>query len=197
MFKPHSPSDYPSFLLYVLDETHITVTLATATTVLYTHNAHVLWMAVGALGSSLAAKVLKKCIKGPRPPPPSDSAPSPVRPKKTYGMPSTHSTALSFYFFYTLPLLVVSQSAAKDSTSRIPYPWLVGPAVTVYWMMGLWSRKELGYHTWRQIFVGVVFGGVLAFTWRRIWESCSVGVYLQPLIDRIWSEVVGRGLYGH
>ncbi|WVO21300.1 uncharacterized protein IAS62_002608 [Cryptococcus decagattii] len=53
MLRPHSPSEYPSLLLYILDETHITVTLTTAFVIIYTRNAHAVWLAIGALGSSL------------------------------------------------------------------------------------------------------------------------------------------------
>ncbi|KAK8844579.1 hypothetical protein IAR55_006426 [Kwoniella newhampshirensis] len=181
--KPHTPSEYPSLLLYILDETHITVTLTTAFAILWTRDAHVVWFAIGALNSSLSAKVLKKFIRSPRPPPPppTSSKPSSIRPKRTYGMPSTHSTALTFYFSYLLPLF-----------PHLPYPLLVGPLITSYWIGGLWSRKELGYHTWEQIGVGAGFGAILAIAWRGVWEQCPIiGSTLQWLIDTTWRTMFG------
>ncbi|KIR62592.1 hypothetical protein I314_03538 [Cryptococcus bacillisporus CA1873] len=180
MLRPHSPSEYPSLLLYILDETHITVTFTTAFVIIYTRNAHAVWLAIGALGSSLTAKALKKLIRGPRPPPPPDSSASPVRPKKTYGMPSTHSTALTFYAAYMLP-----------SLSSLPLPYLSGLGIVGYWASGLWSRKELGYHTWEQIGAGALTGVLMSLIWRGIWNNWDVEGTLQPLIDHVWKAVVG------
>ncbi|WWD22872.1 hypothetical protein CI109_107367 [Kwoniella shandongensis] len=184
--KPHNPSEYPSILLYILDETHITVTFTTALAILWTRDAHVVWFAIGALNSSLSAKVLKNLIRSPRPPPPppTTSKPYTLRPKRTYGMPSTHSTALTFYFSYLLPLIVVPNG--------LPYPFFLGPLVTSYWIGGLWSRKELGYHTWEQIVGGAAYGTLLAGVWRGVWEHWPViGKGLQGLIDVTWRTVFG------
>ncbi|WVR03256.1 hypothetical protein IAU60_000247 [Kwoniella sp. DSM 27419] len=183
--KPHKPSDYPSVLLYILDETHITVTLSTALAILWTRNAHVAWFALGALNSSLSAKILKEAIRDPRPPPPpSDSKASPVRPKRTYGMPSTHSTALTFYFIYLLPYAY-----------RLPNPWSYFGAigVTAYWVLGLWSRKALGYHTFKQVLGGVAYGTLLAVGWKAAWYAYpTIGTHFQHIIDWVWSSVFGR-----
>ncbi|ODN75532.1 hypothetical protein L202_06657 [Cryptococcus amylolentus CBS 6039] len=193
MLHPHSPSEYPSILLYVLDETHITVTAATALTILFTRDAHVVWLALGALSSSLSAKVLKKMIRQPRPPPPpSSSKPSKIRPKKTYGFPSTHSSALSFYFFYLLPLFSCLPTSSSIPLSAEVQRWGAGAAVTSYWAAGLWSRKELGYHTWEQILAGAAWGGVVAWAWGVVWEKFALQGPVQGLIDGIWGATVGR-----
>ncbi|WRT63397.1 uncharacterized protein IL334_000302 [Kwoniella shivajii] len=185
MFKPHKPSDYPSLLLYILDETHITVTLSTALAILFTRNAHVVWFAIGALNSSLSAKVLKNLIRNPRPPPPppTSSVPSKIRPKRTYGMPSTHSTALTFYFIYLIPFVTLLPS---------PYSLLAGLGVGGYWILGLWSRKELGYHTWEQVLGGGLYGTLLALGWKSLYKNYPViGNSIQGLVDAVWSKVFG------
>ncbi|ORX34905.1 hypothetical protein BD324DRAFT_633132 [Kockovaella imperatae] len=239
---PHSPSDYPSFLLYVLDETHLTITVLHAAIIIYTRDAHIAWIAVGALGSSLSAKGIKHFIRSPRPPPPPPTSntdlKSHVRPKKTYGMPSTHSTALSFYFFYLVPeLLLSSQMLASLPFTlgiRIPLPasirpyipsfsavpklrsagtfgsvrpprkeildslttgqrWSSAIGITAYWLGGLWSRIELGYHTYSQVVVGAAFGWLLSTLWRGVWiANPALGPWLQGWIDTVWN--LGRGL---
>ncbi|WVF66359.1 hypothetical protein IAT40_001099 [Kwoniella sp. CBS 6097] len=195
--KPHKPSDYPSTLLYILDETHITVTLSTALAILWTRDAHVAWFALGALNSSLSAKVLKELIRSPRPPPPDPSSkPSRVRPKRTYGMPSTHSTALTFYFIYLLPFALssASQHSIGGTATGLPSPLSLaaGGGLIAYWSAGLWSRKELGYHTWEQIFGGAAYGTLLALGWKAAWGAYpAIGTNLQYLIDTVWSTVVG------
>ncbi|WWC85518.1 uncharacterized protein L201_000382 [Kwoniella dendrophila CBS 6074] len=182
--KPHKPSDYPSLLLYILDETHITVTLSTALTILYTRNAHVIWFAIGALNSSLSAKLLKELIRNPRPPPPDPtSSISKIRPKRTYGMPSTHSTSLTFYFIYLIPYV-----------RYLPFPLdiLGGIGLTGYWLLGLWSRKQLGYHTWEQIFGGVAYGTFLALSWRLVYNKYPfIGSRIQYITDIVWSRIFG------
>ncbi|WVW81482.1 hypothetical protein I302_103476 [Kwoniella bestiolae CBS 10118] len=184
IFKPHKPSDYPSLLLYILDETHITVTLTTALAILYTRDAHVVWFAIGALNSSLSAKVLKNLIRNPRPPPPDPSStPSKIRPKRTYGMPSTHSTALTFYFIYLIPYVHLLPT---------PLDWMAGVGVSTYWVLGLWSRKQLGYHTWEQVVGGAVYGTLLAVFWRGVWGRYPlIGRGIQGVFDAVWSRVFG------
>ncbi|WVQ93976.1 hypothetical protein IAU59_001054 [Kwoniella sp. CBS 9459] len=195
--KPHKRSDYPSTLLYILDETHITVTLSTALAILWTRDAHVAWFALGALNSSLSAKVLKELIRSPRPPPPDPSSkPSRVRPKRTYGMPSTHSTALTFYFIYLLPFALSSSFSSSSSAQSSSLPsslsLISGAGLIAYWSAGLWSRKELGYHTWEQIFGGAAYGTLLALGWKAAWKAYpAIGTGLQYLIDTVWRIVVG------
>ncbi|KAK6904963.1 hypothetical protein L486_02567 [Kwoniella mangroviensis CBS 10435] len=182
--KPHKPSDYPSTLLYILDETHITVTLSTALAILYTRDAHVVWFAVGALNSSLSAKLLKNLIRNPRPPPPDpSSSPSKIRPKRTYGMPSTHSTALTFYFIYLIPYV---------QYLSFPLSWLAGIGVSGYWVLGLWSRKQLGYHNWQQVLGGALYGTLLALGWKWVYGMHPwIGKGIQVIVDGVCARVFG------
>jgi len=64
--------------------------------------------------------------------------------------------------------------------------------VTGYWIGGLWSRVELGYHDYKQIAGGVGLGSVLAIIWRAGWEVGGFGRELQGLVDHIWGITLGR-----
>ncbi|TXT10684.1 hypothetical protein VHUM_02189 [Vanrija humicola] len=183
LLRPHKPSEYPSFLLYFLDQTHVTVTVGTAGTILYTQSPHAVWFSLGAVASTLMAKVAKKLIREPRPdsPPPDSNKTAPVKSKQTYGMPSSHSTALSYYFFYLFPLLPLATSSA----------WGERAVLTAVCALTIWSRVELGYHTVAQVLGGGVVGAVGAVTWSTLWNSVpAIETTLQSAIswtrDLVW-----------
>ena len=130
-------------------------------------------------------------------------------------MPSTHSTALTFYFAYLVPALLapalrfatshiaIAAPSALSRPSWLSHPtvahavslsqparYLAAAAITAYWIGGVWSRIELGYHTYGQCFGGVGLGIAMAAVWRAWWDSNPwLGVGLQGLIDRIWMLV--------
>ena len=131
------------------------------------------------------AKLIKHLIKAPRPPPPAFSTPSQVRPKQTYGMPSTHSTALSFYLAYLIPLL---PSLSHHLTIPVKIMQLL---VLAYWLAGVWSRVALGYHTFPQVIGGIVLGCTMAVGWKRVWFSSPT---LRSLGQRMIDEVCARTL---
>lgn len=153
---------------------------------------------------------MKGFIRDPRPPP-KESEPSPVRPKKTYGFPSTHSTALSFYLFYLLPILLSTPAGSISNPVFIPNPlsgtgagWMADfqglfysngfiGFLVAYWAGGVWSRVKLGYHTPEQVVGGVVFGMGLAMGWRSVWRSNEwVRDGLGQLIEIVWGQGVVR-----
>jgi dolichyldiphosphatase len=82
-------------------------------------------------------------------------------------MPSTHSTALTFFYAYLAPIYL---------------QWSV--PLTVAWVMGLWSRRELGYHTFAQIAAGAAIGAVAALTWHQIW------LHNVDVIQAYWSLII-------
>ena len=153
------------------------MTAATAITLAYARNAHVAWFALGAVGASqlgtlmpnklTVAKGIKKVVRQPRPPPAADTSSYSRRPKKTYGMPSTHSTALTFFYAYLAPL---------NGLTSIP--------LTIAWILGLWSRRELGYHTGEQIAVGAAIGAFAALVWRMLW------IHYFNYIQTSWSLIM-------
>ncbi|KAL7420184.1 hypothetical protein Q5752_005150 [Cryptotrichosporon argae] len=196
MRQPRRPSEYPSLLLYILDETHVTVTVTTALVVLWTRSAHATYFGAGALSTTLLAKLAKRFIQQPRPAPSAMSRASPVRPKRTYGMPSTHSAALSFYFFYLFPLLPLLprlSPAYSQATALGPWTWIERGALTALWALTLWSRVELGYHTPAQVVGGAAFGLAGALAWTAAWRSNPwLESALAEVIDEVWMRTVGR-----
>ncbi|BEJ16984.1 hypothetical protein CspHIS471_0603850 [Cutaneotrichosporon sp. HIS471] len=163
--------------MYDVAETHVTVTAATALAILWTQSAHCAYFAAGALGSTVVTRIIKRTIQQPRPPPPPPSTkPAPVRPKRTYGMPSTHSTALGFYFAYMWPLLPLISNNI----------WGERAAVATITVLTLWSRVELGYHTVPQVVVGTTVGVICAAAWKVLWESNpAIEIQLQSLMDTV------------
>ncbi|KAA1075815.1 hypothetical protein PGT21_027483 [Puccinia graminis f. sp. tritici] len=89
MIKPRIKSLY----LIILKEANIVITVLTAFSILYLRSAHSLWFGLGAIVATATAKILKRCIKQPRP---TEST------KKSFGMPSTHSSSITFYGIYLL-----------------------------------------------------------------------------------------------
>jgi dolichyldiphosphatase len=71
-----------------------------------------------------------------------------------------------------------------------PVRYIAAGAITAYWIGGIWSRIELGYHTYGQCFGGIGLGIVLAALWRAGWDSNAwIGTGLQGLINHIWGMV--------
>jgi dolichyldiphosphatase len=99
-------------------------------------------------------------------------------------MPSTHSTALSFYFFYLFPFILSSHISTPLRISGV-----VGLAG--YWIGGLWSRVELGYHDYKQVSAGVALGIILAGMWRGLWEYGGFQGHLQWLEDITLGRIFG------
>ncbi|OCF33102.1 hypothetical protein I316_05147 [Kwoniella heveanensis BCC8398] len=116
-------------------------------------------------------------------------------------MPSTHSTALTFYFIYLLPfalstskLSATGRATATAAGLGLPTPLslVAASGLIAYWSAGLWSRKELGYHTWEQVFGGAAYGTILALGWKAAWKAYpAIGEGLQYLIDTVWRTVIG------
>ncbi|EGF97955.1 uncharacterized protein MELLADRAFT_46163 [Melampsora larici-populina 98AG31] len=78
--------------LIILRETQIIVTIITAFAILHLRTAHSIWFGLGTLHATLIAKLLKRFIRQPRP---IDS-----NKISSYGMPSTHSSSISFFGIY-------------------------------------------------------------------------------------------------
>lgn len=96
-------------------------------------------------------------------------------------MPSTHSTALAFYFTYMWPLLPLLPQVSQ-------HIWVERAAVTAIASLTLWSRVELGYHTVAQVLGGTSVGVVCALAWRGIWDAYpAIGTGLQAAIDGVLS----------
>jgi len=100
-------------------------------------------------------------------------------------MPSTHSTALGFYFFYLWPLLpLVTKSVAGKWTERLALLGITG--------LGIWSRVELGYHTIPQVVAGAAVGALSALAWSALWTAePQLEGQIQHIIDSCVKVVLG------
>lgn len=137
------------------------------------------------------AKILKKFIKQPRPV-------GARKYEKTYGMPSTHSSSISFFGTY-LSLSSLLLPLHPRVTSLLPFYDTVfaplGPgaveasfwrsflshwgermtriALAVFFLAGAgsvcWSRVRLGHHTRAQVIAGISLGSCVALFWMTLW----------------------------
>jgi len=120
MIKPRIRSLY----LVILKEANIVITVLTALSILYLRSAHSLWFGLGAIIATATAKILKRCIKQPRP---TEST------KKSFGMPSTHSSSITFYGVYLL-LVCLLLPIHQKMTRLLPGTGIGtgGPEAAVY-----------------------------------------------------------------
>ncbi|KAH9812249.1 PAP2 superfamily-domain-containing protein [Melampsora americana] len=175
--------------LIILRETQIIVTIITAFAILQLRTAHSIWFGLGMINSTLIAKLLKRFIRQPRP----------IETNKissSYGMPSTHSSSISFFGIYlfltsiSLPIhrnligflkpilssqsiLILLDPQSDDSLHHLHLLqfiriWL-GFSFLTFSGIVCWSRVRLGYHTPSQVIVGSLIGTLLAFTWFTLW----------------------------
>ncbi|GAA6008898.1 hypothetical protein JCM11491_003825 [Sporobolomyces phaffii] len=190
--------------LSTLQNTQSIVTTMTVFFVLRIRTVHAAYFGVGTLVAAFSAKVLKKCIKQPRPA-------GSKKYEKTYGMPSTHSSSISFFGVYLslssllLPLhprftsLIPLYDRFVPSASPVPaslyshhltsHPFerTVRLALAAFFIFGsasvCWSRVRLGHHTRAQVIAGASLGSTIAFAWLSIWLGLDG-----------WSQLVGRDL---
>ncbi|MBW0512789.1 hypothetical protein O181_052504 [Austropuccinia psidii MF-1] len=190
MIKPR----IKSLILVCLKETHIIVTLITAISIIFLRSVHSLWFGIGTLIATGTAKLLKKYIRQPRP---NESN------RQTYGMPSTHSSSISFfavYLFLSCLLLPVHykirsafsfnhhqfnqdhwpiiQKFKSDhwNTLEFLFRFLAGLGFVIMGGLVCWSRIKLGHHTPSQVVVGAMIGGTIAWYTRDsglIWDGLA------------------------
>ncbi|KAK4055577.1 hypothetical protein OIV83_000123 [Microbotryomycetes sp. JL201] len=177
--------------LFLLGNTQSIVTSLTIAAILRIRTAHALYFGAGTLVAAFSAKSLKKVIRQPRPT-------GAKKFEKTYGMPSTHSSAISFFGTYLslssllLPLhpRVTSLVPLYDSWLRPLSPGAVEPSfwrsltrqygerltrivMAATFLFGAasvcWSRVRLGHHTPAQVVAGVSLGSAVAIAWMALW----------------------------
>ncbi|KAJ1999701.1 hypothetical protein GGI02_001419 [Coemansia sp. RSA 2322] len=124
-------------------------------------------MTVGACVSALLAKILKRLIRQERPV-------HERQLKKSYGMPSTHSTAVIFLStFATFIILYYAPSSLS--------PMLVALTIAASNMLGVsaaLSRVTNGHHTLAQVAAGSCLGVVCASVWWALRDA------FLPFIDQ-------------
>lgn len=151
------------FVLQFLDKTSLVMTTLTAFTVLYTRSAGVIYFGAGAVACAASVKGVKQILQQARP-----AQPTHRRQKQTYGMPSTHSSAIMFYGTYIT--LACTRLPLHASLPQSPFFCPFVALVTIAWACVVASsRILLGYHTAPQVVVGCIYGFTFACIWFWLW----------------------------
>ncbi|KAF9069647.1 hypothetical protein BDP27DRAFT_1222057, partial [Rhodocollybia butyracea] len=149
--------------------TNITVTALTASFILYTRSAGVVYFALGSTACMFSVKLVKRLIRQERP----VTQRSEKKRKKSYGMPSTHSASIAFYATF-IPLaciyLPIHNTLPQSWFIRVIPPLIVWPWATLIAL----SRILLGHHTVPQVAVGWAYGVTFAFFWFYMWTGCGM-----------------------
>ncbi|KAI8845798.1 PAP2 superfamily-domain-containing protein [Chytriomyces cf. hyalinus JEL632] len=140
----------------LLERTGPIVIVATAILLIYSDYApHALHFSVGAIVSTLTAKLLKRFLKQPRP----SSINGHHDPHRDYGMPSSHSTAIAFMASYAILWTLY------DSRTSVGITLALLLFVSGGFGLVAGSRVGLGHHTLEQVVVGSVVGATVALLW--------------------------------
>ncbi|KAG1173424.1 hypothetical protein G6F70_003217 [Rhizopus microsporus] len=153
-------------LLYVLAYTREITIASVSLAILYFRSFHLIYFVIGAILTTLEAKVLKHIIKQPRP----DSYKLVSKKKTSYGMPSSHSQAMSFFAAYFQ--LVTMSSILPEHFRLFGLSASVLAALLSTFSLGvIWSRVQLGHHTVSQVMAGTILGTLSALVWFRLWQA--------------------------
>ncbi|KAK9897274.1 PAP2-domain-containing protein [Cystobasidium minutum MCA 4210] len=177
---------FRSLWLLILKETQTIVTGLTALSILRLRNAHSIYIGGGATLAAVVAKILKRFIRQPRPE---------LSLKKTYGMPSTHSSSIAFFGVYLslciwnirphprfLPHLLSRHGDSGDFSPLIRL--LLTSGVAFGAISVCWSRVKLTYHTPAQVFAGASVGSILAVVCYAVWQN-KLSIYADT-----WDAVI-------
>ncbi|KAJ8584300.1 PAP2-domain-containing protein [Rhizopogon salebrosus TDB-379] len=150
--------------LKFLNQTSKIVTTLTAIALLYTRSAGVAYFVTGAVLCAGLAKAIKRAIRQDRPPQQSGR-------KVTYGMPSSHASACTFFASY-----ITFACIQLPIHPTLPRSAVLTPMVVLPWTcMIVLSRVWLGHHTWPQVAAGSALGACCASFWFIRWDSCLGG----------------------
>ncbi|OJT05935.1 hypothetical protein TRAPUB_3225 [Trametes pubescens] len=154
----NAPAQRMTWWLYALDKA--------PGVLLYTRSAGVAYFTAGAVLCSLTVKVLKRCLRQPRPVITANG-----KRKKTYGMPSTHSAVITYFATYItlacMYLPIHPSLPASPALTRVLPPLVVVPLASTIALSRIW----LGHHTWPQVTVGVAHGLLFAPLWFKLWTD--------------------------
>ncbi|KAI8325068.1 PAP2-domain-containing protein [Martensiomyces pterosporus] len=167
--------DFNKPILKFFDKTREWTILATLAALVYYHNSLCIYLTLGSILCTLTAKILKLVIRQKRPSGWNHG-------KKSYGMPSTHASAVT-YFCTVLTCLLVSCS---DHNTRPPY-LLLAVFINTIGLLAALSRVLIGYHTATQVMAGAFTGIVFGFSW---WATrAQFLLYIDHSLDYMLSEL--------
>ncbi|KAF8323107.1 hypothetical protein DL93DRAFT_624934 [Clavulina sp. PMI_390] len=148
----------------------------TATGILYTRSAGVAYYGACSLACALSAKAVKVMLRVPRP-----LTGHPGYRKTSYGMPSTHGSAVSFMATYIV--LAASQLPLPRSLDWLTSTeewWLrcLGPLIALVWAFTVTgSRLWLGHHDFLQVLAGIGFGTCFGVGSFMLWTVGGLQTY--------------------
>eukprot|EP01095_Lingulamoeba_sp_RSL-Kostka_P009508 TRINITY_DN3308_c0_g1_i1.p1 TRINITY_DN3308_c0_g1~~TRINITY_DN3308_c0_g1_i1.p1 ORF type:complete len:171 (+),score=0.01 TRINITY_DN3308_c0_g1_i1:186-698(+) len=106
---------------------------------------------IGQVFNQIISMVLKKLINSPRPE---------GSPRSGSGMPSSHSQMIAFFSCYIILLLYTRLKFENNINKHLLSVCLIFSTIMV-----AFSRTYILYHTYEQIFVGIIIGVVFGSLW--------------------------------
>ncbi|KAG2213516.1 hypothetical protein INT47_009190 [Mucor saturninus] len=167
--------------LNILSYTRELVLTCNFLTVLYLRSFHIVYFTLTAATTVISAKILKRIIKQARPPPRVTASGKTQKQKKSYGMPSSHSSAIFFLNTYLQCLF----NAAFTWQNICILVFFHGFAISV-----VWSRVRLGHHTESQVIAGSLFGFSCALVAFYLWKNYFSAFDLDGHIDGVFTHVL-------
>jgi len=135
----------------------------TALTILYTRSVGVVYFCAGAIACTVSVKCVKQILRQARP-----AQTTHRGQKQSFGMPSTHSAAITFFGTY-IPL-ACTWLPLHPSFPESPLFRSIVVLVIVTWTCAVAiSRISLGHHTVPQVLVGCIYGCIFACVWFWFW----------------------------
>ncbi|CAE6438295.1 unnamed protein product [Rhizoctonia solani] len=153
-------NDFPHLKL-LFKETQSLFISATIVLVLLTRAAGIAYFGLGVIVVCMLAKKLKRMIRQPRPV---------GTDKVTYGMPSTHSAAITFYAVYIILAANLLPIHPAWHFPNSPYVRVIPSVISLPWATGVsLSRVGLHHHTMSQVGAGCLLGAITAGVWFKLW----------------------------
>lgn len=165
----YDSESYSAYVMACISMIPQAVFVAYAVLAFWTRETRIAMMAAGQVACELLNFVLKRMIKGDRPPQLYGHG---------YGMPSSHAQFMGYFATYILTELVHAYQGpgnllhSRIGAMRVLQVLAVTAAV-------LYSRIGLQYHTPIQVLAGVILGIVFAIVWRAL---CGIA-YTSGLIN--------------
>ncbi|KAI9454003.1 hypothetical protein F5148DRAFT_1277388 [Russula earlei] len=151
------------YVFFFLDRANYVMVALTASAILYTHSVGVVYFCAGAVACTVSVKCVKQILRQARPVQTTNR-----EQKQSFGMPSTHSAAITFFGTY-IPL-ACTWLPLHTSFPKSPLFRCLVVLVTVPWTVAVArSRILLGHHTAPQVIVGCVYGFSFACIWFWLW----------------------------
>ncbi|KAI8972710.1 phosphatidic acid phosphatase type 2/haloperoxidase, partial [Pilobolus umbonatus] len=141
-------------------------------TIVYYRTFHPVYFCIGAILTTIIAKVMKHVIRQPRP------LSNNKKDKKGYGMPSSHSQAIAFFTTYI-------HCAFLSHSHKTTGMYMFTLCFHLFSIAVIWSRVRLGHHTEGQVLAGTALGILCALIWYGLW-----GYFENSIVHKLFDRVV-------